>query len=144
NPAAADAALPRMRQRTCAPSVLRLFGVGDYNIVCDGAKKGIPMNHLIRLKRTTSAVFIALFLVCFALCQQVQSATDTPDPGGSLPVSNTADGHNAIRSLTTGIYNSAFGFDSLLSLTDGDFCTAVGGAALILNTGSENTATGAG
>jgi hypothetical protein len=80
----------------------------------------------------------------FALCQQVQSATDTPDPGGSLPVSNTADGQNALRSLTTGIYNSAFGFDSLLSLTDGNFCTAVGGAALILNTGSENTGTGAG
>jgi hypothetical protein len=74
-----------------------------------------------------SFTFIAIVLVCFTLCQQVQSATDTPDPGGSLPVSNTADGHNALRSLTTGIYNSAFGFDSLLSLTDGKFCTGIGG-----------------
>jgi len=120
------------------------FRVGDHNIACDGAKKGIPMNHLVRLKRTSSAVFITLLLLCFALCRQVQSATDTPDPGGPLPVSNTADGHNAFLSLTTGIYNSAFGFDSLLSLTDGNFCTAVGGATLILNTGSENTAIGAG
>src|SRR5437762_10697329 len=83
-------------------------------------------------------------LVCLGLCQQVQSATDTPDPGGSLPASNTADGQLALASLTTGIYNSAFGIYSLLSLTDGNFCTAIGGATLLVNTASENTATGAG
>ena len=53
-------------------------------------------------------------LVCFGLCQQLQSATDTPDPGAK-PISNTADGQNALLSITTGLYNSAFGFDSLLS-----------------------------
>ena len=87
---------------------------------------------------------IALALACFALCQQVQSATDTPDPGGSLPVSNTADGQLALGSLTTGIYNSAFGIYSLLSVTDGKFCTGVGGATLLANTADENTAVGAG
>jgi hypothetical protein len=102
------------------------------------------MQTSIKGKRTIALALVIFALSSFALCQQVQSATDTPDPGGSLPVSNTADGQNALRSLTTGIYNSAFGFDSLLSLTDGSFCTAVGGATLILNTGSENTATGAG
>jgi hypothetical protein len=89
-------------------------------------------------------LLIPLILVCFALCQQVQSATDTPDPGGPLPISNTADGQLALASITTGIYNSAFGIYSLLSLTDGDFCTAVGGATLLSNTGSRNTAVGAG
>jgi hypothetical protein len=82
-------------------------------------------------------------LVCFGLCQQVQSATDTPDPG-SVPLSNTADGQNALLSITTGIYNSAFGFDSLLSLTDGPFNTGLGAGTLLLNTGSTNTAVGAG
>jgi hypothetical protein len=87
-------------------------------------------------------VLILLAVGSFALCQQVQSATDTPDPGGSLPVSNTADGHNALLSITTGIHNSAFGFDALLSNTDANFNTAVGSVALLLNTGTENTAVG--
>jgi hypothetical protein len=73
----------------------------------------------------------------------MQSATDTPDPG-PLPISNTADGQNALASLTTGIYNSAFGIYSLLSLTDGNFCTGVGAGTLLVNTANENTATGAG
>jgi hypothetical protein len=106
-------------------------------------------------------LLIPLILMCFALCQQVQSATDTPrqsaldapeqvqsatdtpDPG-PLPATNTGDGQGALQSLTTGIYNSAFGIFSLLSLTDGNFCTGVGAGALLSNTASENTATGAG
>jgi uncharacterized coiled-coil protein SlyX len=97
--------------------------------------------------KTVTLPLLILFALCsFALSPQTQAVNPplTPDPPGPLPVSNTADGHNALLSLTTGIYNSAFGFDSLLSLTDGNFCTAVGGATLILNTGSENTAIGAG
>jgi endosialidase-like protein len=83
-------------------------------------------------------------LVCFELCQQAQSATDTPDPGGSLPTSNTADGQGALSSLTTGLYNSAFGFLSVLSLSDANFDTGVGAGALLLDNGGTNTAVGAG
>src|SRR5437016_10792143 len=81
-------------------------------------------------------------LVCSGLCQQVQSATDTPDPG---PVStgNTADGQGALGSLTTGLYNSAFGFLSVLSLSDGNFDTGVGAGALFVDNGGTNTAVGA-
>src|SRR5438445_3429263 len=82
-------------------------------------------------------------LVCFGLCQQVQSATDTPDPG-SVPTSNTADGQGALGSLTTGLYNSAFGFLSVLSLSDANFDTGVGAAALLVDNGGTNTAVGAG
>src|SRR5436190_17074963 len=82
-------------------------------------------------------------LVCFGLCQQVQSATDTPDPG-SLPTSNTADGQGALGSLTTGLYNSAFGFLSVLSLSDANFDTGVGAGARLVDNGGENTAVGAG
>jgi uncharacterized coiled-coil protein SlyX len=82
-------------------------------------------------------------LVCFGLCQQMQSATDTPDPGPLTP-SNTADGQSALGSLTTGLYNSAFGFLSLLSNADANFNTGVGAGVLLVNTASENTAVGAG
>jgi hypothetical protein len=82
-------------------------------------------------------------LVCFGLCQQVQSATDTPDPG-SVPLSNTADGQLALAGITTGIYNSAFGFYSLLSNSDASFNTGVGAGTLLVSDGSQNTAVGAG
>ena len=83
-------------------------------------------------------------LVCSGLCPQVQSATDTPDPGGSLHTSNTADGQGALGSLTTGLYNSAFGFLSVLSLSDANFDTGIGAGALLLDNGGTNTAVGAG
>ena len=82
-------------------------------------------------------------LVCFGLCQQVQSATDTPDPG-SVPPGNTADGQLTLLSLTTGIYNSAFGFYAAASISDASFDTAVGAGALLADTAGTNTAVGAG
>jgi hypothetical protein len=82
-------------------------------------------------------------VVCFGLCQQVQSATDTPDPG-SISVSNTADGQGALSGLGAGLYNSAFGFLSLLSNGDANFNTGVGAGVLLVNTASNNTAVGAG
>src|SRR6266498_1412380 len=82
-------------------------------------------------------------LVCFGLCQQLQSATDTPDPGAK-PLSNTADGTNALLSITTGLYNSAFGFDAVLSNSDASFDTGIGAGTLLTNsTGSDNNAVGA-
>jgi hypothetical protein len=81
-------------------------------------------------------------LVCFGLCQQVQSATDTPDPG-SVSLSNTADGQLALPGVT-GIYNSAFGFYALLSNGAANFNTGAGAGTLLVNTGNQNTAVGAG
>jgi hypothetical protein len=88
-------------------------------------------------------LFVPFILVSFALSQQLQGATDTPDPGAK-PLSNTADGDNALLSITTGLYNSAFGFDALLANADANFNTGVGAGALLSNNASENTATGAG
>jgi len=85
---------------------------------------------------------VALALGFFALPQSTQAVSPPPDT--ALPGGNTAEGTNALLSLTTGIYNSAFGIYSLLSLTDGNFCTGVGAGALLVNTADENTATGAG
>jgi len=124
---------------------------------------GNSTNHPPLLQRS---LLIPLTLVCFAVCQQVQSAPDapnrapkqvqsapdtpevqsapdTPDPG-PLPLSNTGDGDGALLSITTGLYNSAFGFDALLSNSDASFNTGIGAGALLLNNASNNTAVGAG
>jgi hypothetical protein len=101
------------------------------------------MSPIRRSLGRAALLFVSLLISFFALCQQVRSATDTPDPG-PLPVSNTADGQGALLSLTTGLYNSAFGFDALLANTDASFNTGIGAGALLLNNGSQNTAVGAG
>jgi hypothetical protein len=115
------------------------------------------MNPLIQRKKLVSCgrdparslplrrgfLLIPLSLVCFALCQQLQSATDSPDPGAP-PLSNTGDGQNALLSITSGAFNSAFGFDALLVNTDASFNTGVGAGALLLNNADQNTGVGAG
>ncbi len=80
--------------------------------------------------------------VCLALFQTSQAVS--PPPDGGYPGGNTAEGQDAVLSLTSGTYNTAIGIYSLLSLTDGDFCTGVGAGTLLANTGDQNTATGAG
>jgi hypothetical protein len=46
-----------------------------------------------------------------------------PPPDGGYPGGNTAEGQNALFSLTTGGYNTAVGFLSLRSDTTGGFNT---------------------
>jgi hypothetical protein len=105
-----------------------------------GKKKGnIPMNSLIQLKKATP-LFLALGLVCFGLSPTVQAVTPAPD--GGYPGASTAEGQNALLSLTTGTYNTAVGIFSLRSDTTSSFNTALGAGALLSNTGTENTATG--
>jgi trimeric autotransporter adhesin len=88
------------------------------------------------------AIVIALLLTCFALSPQAQAVVPAPD--GGYPGGNTAEGQNALLSLTTGTYNTAVGLFSLRSNTEGRFNTAIGAGALLLNTAEQNTATGAG
>src|SRR6266542_1960725 len=76
-----------------------------------------------------------LALGFFALPQRTQA---TPLPGF-----NTADGQNALSSVTTGVANTAIGWFSLKSNTDGSFNTGVGAGALLFNTADQNTAFGA-
>jgi len=68
----------------------------------------------------------------------------TPAPDGGYPGGNTAEGLNALLSLTTGTYNTAVGLFSLEINSTGNFNTAVGAGALLANTGDQNTGTGAG
>src|SRR5438094_931413 len=86
---------------------------------------------------------IPLALGCFALSQTARAVLPAPD--GGYPNGNTAEGTNALFSLTTGNNNTANGFQALLSNTTGIHNTANGVNALIFNTiGSYNIATGSG
>ena len=84
---------------------------------------------------------VLLTLGSFALPPRTQAVVPAPD--GGYPNFNTAEGQNALFSLTTGQWNTALGAFTLRSDTDGSFNTAVGTAALFSNVGSENTAVGA-
>ena len=102
------------------------------------------MNRLTQFKNTTILpTLIALTLVCFALAPQSRAVD--PPPDGGYPNANTAEGEDALFSLTVGTSNTAVGFNALFDNSSGSVNTAIGSAALASNTtGEYNTATGAG
>jgi hypothetical protein len=85
---------------------------------------------------------ILLVLACFGSLSPNAFAV-SPPPDGGYAGGNTAEGQNALLSLTTGGYNTAAGFLSLESNTAGNSNTAIGAGTLLANTGDNNTATGA-
>jgi len=86
-------------------------------------------------------LFVVFTLICSALSPRAQAVVPAPD--GGYPNFTTAEGDNALKALTTGIWNTAVGTFSLFSVSTGNFNTAVGAGSLALNTGDSNTATGA-
>src|SRR3989442_931595 len=84
----------------------------------------------------------ALALAWLALSPTAQAVS--PPPDGGYANQNTAEGTDALFSLTIGVDNTAIGFDALYSNTTGFDNTATGFGALFSNTtGDNNTATGA-
>jgi len=103
------------------------------------------MTPLIHLKRATSLLsLVAIVLVCFVFAPHMQAVLPPPEPDGDYPGGNTAEGHSALFSITTGKFNTAIGFFSLDNNRTDSFNTAVGAGALFANHGDQNTATGAG
>ena len=93
------------------------------------------------MKPSIPSVLTTFALVSVALVQNTQAVN--PPPDGGYPGGNTAEGQNALLSLTSGAYNTAVGFASLKKNTVGGLNTAVGVNALSLNTtGVNNTANG--
>ena len=93
------------------------------------------------MKTNIPPVLITFAFVCFGLFPKAQAVV--PPPDGGYPAFNTAEGQNALFSLTTGSANTAVGWYSLFSNTEGNFNTATGAGALLFNTARENTAFGA-
>jgi hypothetical protein len=88
-------------------------------------------------------LLVALVVVWLAVSPTVRAVT--PPPDGGYANENTAEGTQALFSLTTGEENTASGYQALFSNTTGGFNTAIGDSALSSNTtGGNNTATGSG
>jgi hypothetical protein len=106
--------------------------------------KTMKENEIMKSRKIIFATVVSA-LVCFGLlpgANAVEPAAPVPNP--ALAGGNTADGQNALLSLTTGTFNSAFGFDAVVLLSDASFDTGIGAGALLLDTAGTNTAVGAG
>ncbi len=91
------------------------------------------MNNRSLLKIFTMILSV---LVCFGLLSRAKAGTNL---GGG----NTANGFNALNSLTTGGFNTADGWFSEAFLTEGFFNTAQGAGSLDVNiNGNSNSAFG--
>src|SRR5439155_6797936 len=78
--------------------------------------------------------------ICFALSPTTEAVTPAPD--GGYPGRNTAEGDDALFSLTTGIDNTALGYRALYN-NNANGNTAIGSGALgANNTGYDDTAVG--
>jgi hypothetical protein len=97
-------------------------------------------------------LLIPLVFACFALSPMAQAVS--PPPDGGYSGGNTAEGDNALLSLTDGDFNTAVGWHSLRSNRGGFLNTGVGAGTLLSNIGDNsdplnpkgvlNTAVGAG
>jgi Chaperone of endosialidase len=87
-------------------------------------------------------IIFGAILSALAFLPGVQAVNPAPD--GCYPNFTTAEGCNALGSLTTGAGNTGVGWFSLFSNTTGNFSTGVGAGALALNNTDNNTAVGAG
>jgi Chaperone of endosialidase len=104
---------------------------------------------ILQFKNMTLLSLMVFALNSFALLPTPKAFGVIPPPDGgygppTYGVGNTAEGEDALFSLTSGAFNTATGYRSLRSVTTGRFNTAIGAGALFNNTGDENTATGAG
>jgi hypothetical protein len=94
---------------------------------------------------------VKLFLASLCLAAVAPKAQSvSPPPDGGYSGFNTAEGHNALFNLSTGVANTGIGWYSLWSNSDGSYNTAVGAGSLLFNIGNqitfegvENTAVGA-
>ena len=85
-------------------------------------------------------LFIALILLGFGLSRAARAVSPAPD--GGYGGGNTAEGTDALFSLTGVTDNTAIGLAALFSNTIGVGNTATGYGALQNNTGSNNTVHG--
>ena len=98
-------------------------------------------SRLTILDLPSPLIFIVLALTGLVFAPGLQAVN--PPPDGGYAGGNTAEGQNALFTLTNGGFNTAVGFLSLRSNTSGAFNTALGAGTLLSNTADNNTATGA-
>ena len=93
--------------------------------------------------KNRNTVLMTILVVSGSLALAFVAQAVSPAPDGGYSGFNTAEGQDALFSLTTGIWNTAIGGDALFSDTTGIANTALGLNALRHNVGGNgNTATG--
>ena len=93
------------------------------------------------MKTNMVSLILISLLTSFAFLQGVHAVV--PPPDGGYSGNNTAEGQNALLSLSTGVNNTAVGWFSLKSNRNGQLNTAVGAATLFsMVHASRNTAIG--
>jgi hypothetical protein len=109
------------------------------------------------MKPNTLSLILFALLTNFALSPEAPAVS--PKPDGGYPIQNTAEGEDALFSLTTGTTNTAMGYhalhdnttassntaigsEALANVSTSSGCTAIGYQALFNNTASQNTAVG--
>jgi hypothetical protein len=85
------------------------------------------------MKTAMPRFLIAVLIVCFGSVKSAQAVS--PPPDGGYSGNNTAEGQDALLSLTTGVNNTAVGWFSLKSNKNAQYNTAVGSATLFSTVG---------
>jgi hypothetical protein len=105
------------------------------------SRKAEKMKRKKKMKnRNTILLAILPVLACFTLLPGARAVAPAPD--GCYPNFTTAEGCNALSSLTTGSGNTGLGWRALFTDSTGSFNTGVGAGALMLNNADSNTAVG--
>jgi hypothetical protein len=95
------------------------------------------------MKTSILSVLIAFSLLYFGLSLAAKVLLPAPSPDGGYPGANTAEGTDALFSLTSGSANTAVGLNALHDNTTGGWNVGIGSGALASNTtGSFNMAVG--
>src|SRR5919106_1212150 len=92
------------------------------------------------MKTKIPSVPIILTFAFFSLLPIARAVV--PPPDGGYPGFNTAEGTNALLSLTPGSANTAVGWFSLFTNSTASFNTALGAGTLLFNNSDSNTAIG--
>src|SRR5437667_3057749 len=76
-------------------------------------KQQLPRTQAMWIMRGVLLIPLALAIACFALLPAARAVD--PPPDGGYPGNNTAEGTDALFSLTDGINNTATGFEALFN-----------------------------
>jgi hypothetical protein len=83
------------------------------------------------MKTITKFIYNAFAVVTLSIGALAPNAFGvSPPPDGGYPGFNTAEGDNALFSVTTGVANTAVGWLSLKANAEGSLNTAVGAGTL--------------
>src|SRR5438034_1709791 len=93
--------------------------------------------------KNRNTILLAVLPVLASLTLLPGARAVNPPPDGCYPNFTTAEGCNALQSLTTGAGNTGLGWRALFTNSTGNFNTGVGAGALLLNNADSNTAVGA-